>query len=383
MPAIMWYVRLKSCETNWFDTSSEPKKNSKGCLNWWPPWICVCNLFRSNHSMMFDTLTQKEENGNIQRDDGSSERNGASNHELSFQRGPNHMNKSYCNFGRLSLILLHFITPLCYTTLLGAATALSIQETKNKDDRCENEVNNASCHKYYKGYFYSTIPFYILSTIGTVQTLYYSIGIYLNHAYKNAYLRQCLKQDRETRDKAIENFISLIDQRFFQRATGAQMQLSNSNLFSAFFILDSFLYGAAYILYMFIEGKLDSIPRYIIVTMLGTSALLLLSFMVLMNTLIDKAKDTLLYLESYQHLKRQLETCSSSKQTQQSISTEVSSPNQNNKIISLQTIINYFDSYATIFAYAPKIPTLLGAIAAVAIPKVVLFVLRDHGIIKD
>jgi uncharacterized membrane protein required for colicin V production len=72
--------------------------------------------------------------------------------------------------------------------------------------------------------------------------------------------------------------------------------------FSSAFILNSVLYGVAYILYMHIEDKLDSIPRRIIIVCLGVSAVLLLLFMVLMNHQVDKTKDTLLYLHSYENL---------------------------------------------------------------------------------
>ena len=333
---------------------------------------------------MLDSRKEKEQ------DVKSSESHGSNNlalNETSKENAPVkacHNQKNYWNFGRVSLIFLHLLTPACYVIVFGSACALSHSDAKNTTDRCADEYENSTCNVYYRGYFYSVIPFYAFGMVGTLPMLYYTIQTYLDHAYKHAYLRLGIQQqDMHKRTTAIRSFTRLIDHSFFQITSENGKKLSRANFFSAAFIADSFTYGAAYLLYMFIEKKLDSVPRYIIVSFLGVSGLLVLFFMVFMNTQIDKTQNTLRYLDSYQHIRRQLYTNPRGNQTHNNSSTESPDIIHNNNVISLQTIVNYFDAKAKIFGYVPKTLTLLSAIAALAVPKIVLFVLTDHGILKN
>jgi uncharacterized membrane protein required for colicin V production len=253
----------------------------------------------------------------------------------------------------------------------SAACALSVEESKNTTDRCLNETS--SCHWYYHEYFYNTAIFYGLSIIGTALVIFCSIQTFLDHTYKHKYLRREVQQlCRFRQNNAIQEFIKMVNNSFFEITSEDQKKLCRANFFSGAFIINSIFYGIAYLLYMYIEEKLDSKPRIIIVIFLGVSGLLLLGFMVHMNSQIDKTKDTLLYLHSYQNLTGQ-----------HLLNPSVYGTNQPNKneIPSLQTVVNYFDSYAHIFSYIPKKTTLIVAFLTLLAQKVVPFILKDHGIL--
>ena len=117
-----------------------------------------------------------------------------------------------------------------------------------------------------------------------VPALQYSIQVFLDHAYQHACLRVgILQQNLERRNEAVKKFTKMVDDSVFAIRSENSSKLFWANIFSSAFIVDSFVYGGAYVLYMYIEKKLDSTPRRIIVAFLGISAVLLLFTMVLMN----------------------------------------------------------------------------------------------------
>ncbi len=337
-----------------------------------------CSIFRKTHGLMVSEMRTE----NRQDTKTAAILTITNSEQIKPNIPSSQQTKKYCNIGRCLLISLHICTPICYITLIGSACALSIQDAKNTTDRCE--PNESACRQYYRGYFYSTILFYVFSIIGTVPALFYSIQTFLDHGYRFAYLRlevqqQCLNR----RNKAIKQFVRMVDNSFFQITSEDSKKLFRANFFSAAFIIDSIAYGAAYLLYMYIENKLDSVPRQFIVAFLGVSGFLLLFFMVVMNFQIDKTKDILLYLNSYQNLEDQNLTDGSNHNTQPHARIHSPGQTQNNNVTELQTIVRYFDSYAHIFGYVPKISTLVIVMLTLAAQKLIPLILKDHGIIKS
>jgi hypothetical protein len=371
MPIITWVITLKNfkteaaCSVTSCKSLCDGSSETEGC--------CSCSILRKTH----EAPVGNERIGNTlemyQSKRGRQNRSEKINPPIRERLATENRNtRCYCTLGRCLLIFLHVLAPLLYTTVAGSAIALSIEDSQNTTGRCLNDTS--TCQWYYREYFYNTALFYGFNTIGTILAIVFSIQTYLNHAYKYAYLRLKLQQENfDIRNNAIEEFIKIVHYNFCEITSEDKTKLWRANFFSGSFITNLIFYDIAYIILMSIERKLDSTPRALIVIFLGLSGLVLLGFMVYMNNQIDNTKNTLLYLQSHQNLTHPDALNSTTASTDRT---------NGNQVSMLQTIVNYFDSYAHIFGFVPKIGTLIVATLTLVVQKVVPFILESDGILS-
>lgn len=286
------------------------------------------------------------------------------------------------NIGRMFLILLNVIIPVCYLMsgiLQSFGAGRELFNDKGRQGTVNYTDNDILKTRIYSGF---TIGFYSLNCLLIISALIYTINVYLNAMYRSAWLEKSLRE--KYRSEMKEVIVNIL--RFFQSPNDElQRNLCWANIFSSVYIINVILFGGGYILYIFSHNLAHDPVRWGIVGTLGLSGFLLLLIIVVTNSHIEDLKSSTLLMINIKQVEK-LGLINTTDQGTPKSKETTSEPNDQSSVsydlVQLETIMNHFNPYATVCGYAPQFITIVGMALVQAATLVVPAILTEHGIIK-
>ncbi|CAF1017560.1 unnamed protein product [Didymodactylos carnosus] len=282
------------------------------------------------------------------------------------------LNNNWSTEWIIVIITIHFTSTLLYIGFVGLGAFRSINEFINGAN-----VTTPVEYTVNAGF---RIASYFIDMLIVLPAFYYVIEIYLDMANKSKMLRTCIIYRYVDVMILLKKWAEsvVIDQKKDEN----ELKRQGANMFSTVYILACIIWSASYMLYMLSERKTtdpDRLAKFLILT---CSCSVLLGFMIFTNDQIDKMKKTAHLMEIFrpspygtiQNLIFQSQYIEKNGHETEIIS------KKELESIHVHNIVNYMESYATIFGIPPTISTLFHFLLATVISAAIPWILRKYGI---